>query len=89
MLIHLCVEPAEIVHAEVAECGPFVINEEASVFYGWLFRYHTVIGRNLKCRHLRRLYIKPVDKRGDAEHLGELEETIDGAALVASGYYKS
>ena len=69
MLVHLCVESAEVMHAEVTECRPLVVYKETSVFYGWLFGYHAVIGGDLEGRHFRRLDIEPVDKRGDAEHL--------------------
>ena len=88
MLVHLRVESAEVVHTEVAECRPFIVNKEASVFDGRLFGYHAVVRGNLEGRHFRRLNIKPVDERGDTEHLRKLEETIYRASLVAAGNYK-
>ena len=88
MLIHFRVKSAEVVHAEVAECRPLVVDKETSVFYGRFFGYHAVAGGDPEGCHSRRFDIEPVDKRGDPEHLRKLEKTVDRAALVAARYYK-
>ena len=84
MLVYFRVEAAESLVAEVSESRPLVVNEETSEPDRRLFRDHVIIIRELKFLHLLGPDVEPVDKRRYAEHLGDLEDTVDGASLIAS-----
>ena len=63
MFIHLRIKSAVIMHAEVAECRPLIVDEKTSVLNGRLFGDHAVISRYHELFQLRRLNVEPVDKR--------------------------
>ena len=84
MRVHLCVEAAVILRAEIAEGRPFVVDKETAETDRRLLRNKTKTFFQCKAVKLCGLHIKPVDKGRYAEHLGQMEQPVDGSALLAS-----
>ena len=84
MHINLRVEAAVVLRAEVAECRPLVVDEKAAETDGRLLRNIPEALRKREFAEPGGFHVKPVDERRNAEHLGKMEQSVNGAALLTA-----
>ena len=78
------VDAAEVGARPGAERGPFIVDEKAAVAHGRLFGEHLVSLGQRDCIPAAGPDMVPVHKRRDADALGQVEQAVDRAALVAA-----
>ena len=84
MHINLRVEAAVVLRAEVAEGRPLVVDEKTAETDGRFLRNIPETLRKREFAESGGFHVKPVDERRNAEHLGKMEQSVNGAALLTA-----